>query len=147
LFPSFITLAVYNMLTKDAVKEEAVSQSQQKLELVEGYVSNLFDYMLYIANSIQNDSEMNVILKAVAAGNVYEGPNAEYEQYVDRMKITNKIGNMTVHGDKAYVTILLKDGTSFTNYSLNEYNPLLFREEPWFERLNLLKGLESLWIG
>ncbi|MGM0882101.1 MAG: cache domain-containing sensor histidine kinase [Bacillota bacterium] len=147
LLPAFITLAVYNMLTKDAVKEEAVSQAEQKLELVDGYVTNLFHYMLYIANNVQNDSEMNVILKAIAAGKTYEGPNAEYERYMDRTKITNKIDNMTVLGDKAYVTILLKDGTYFANYPLYEYNPNRFREESWFEHLNLLKGLESSWIG
>jgi two-component system sensor histidine kinase YesM len=135
------------MLTKDAVKEEAVSQAGQKLELVDGYVTNLFQYMLYIANNVQNDSEMNVVLKAVAAGKTYEGPNAEYERHMDRMKIANKIDNMTVLGAKAYVTILLKDGTYFANYPLYEYNPNRFRKEPWFEHLNQLKGLESSWIG
>ncbi|CAM4345414.1 two-component system sensor histidine kinase YesM [Paenibacillus endophyticus] len=147
LLPAFITLAVYNMLTKDTVKEEAVSQAHQKLELVDGYVTNLFHYMLYIANNVQNDSEMNVILKAVAAGKVYEGVNAEYEEFTDRSKITNKIDNMTVLGDKARVTILLKNGTHFANYPLYEYNPNLIREEPWFDRLNQLRGLESFWIG
>lgn len=147
LLPAFITLAVYNMLTKDAVKEEAVSQAHQKLELVDGYVTNLFQYMLYIANNVQIDSEMNVILKAVAAGKTYQGPNAEYERHMDRTKITNKIDNMTVLGEKAYVTILLKDGTYFANYPFLEYNPNLFREEQWFKRLNELSGLESLWIG
>ena len=147
LVPAFITLALYNMLTKDAVKEEAVAQSRQKLQLVDGYVSNLFDYMLYIANTVQHNSEMSMLLKEIAAGKVYEGDNANYSQYTDRMKIINKIENMTVYGDKAYVTILLTDGTNFTNYSVADFNPNLMKEEPWFEKLDGLKGLESLWIG
>lgn len=146
LLPAFITLTVYNMLTKDAVKEEAVSQSQQKLELVDGYVTNLFDYMLYNANTVQIDSEMNAILKALAAGKIYEGPNAEYERYVESSKIINKIDDMSALGEKVYVTILLKNGTFFANYALDEYNPNLFRKEPWFGKLNQLRGLESAWI-
>jgi len=135
------------MLTKDAVKEEAVAQSRQKLQLVDGYVSNMFDYMLYIANTVQHNSEMSMILKEIAAGKEYEGENANYEQYTDRMRIINKIENMTVYGDKAYVTILLTNGTSFTNYSSADFNPNLMKEEPWFGKLDDLKGLESLWIG
>ncbi|SFE96765.1 two-component system, sensor histidine kinase YesM [Paenibacillus algorifonticola] len=147
LLPALITLAVYNMLTKDAMKQEAVTQSQQKLELVDGYVSNLFNYMFYIANNVQLDSEMNRIMKAIASGKTYEGASAEYDRYLDRMKIMNKIENMTVVGDKAYVTILLKDGTNFANYSIDEYNPGLFREEPWFAQLSGLSGLQSFWPG
>lgn len=147
LVPAFITLALYNMLTKDAVKEEAVAQSRQKLQLVDGYVSNLLSYMLYIANTVQHDSEMSIILKEIAAGKWYEGEHADFEKYSDKMKIINKIENMTVYGDRAYVTILLTDGTNFTNYSVSDFDPDLIREEPWFSSLNDLKGLESLWIG
>ncbi|MFX3636196.1 MAG: sensor histidine kinase [Candidatus Pristimantibacillus sp.] len=147
LLPAFFTLTIYSTLTKDAMKEEAVSQSKQKLELVDGYVTNLFEYMLYTANNIQMDAEMNAILKAIANGKTYEGPNADYERYLDRMKITNKIDNMKLLGDLAYVTLLLKDGTYFANYPFDEYNPNLFRDEAWFGQLNELSGLESLWVG
>ncbi|WP_020619320.1 cache domain-containing sensor histidine kinase [Paenibacillus daejeonensis] len=147
LVPAFITLALYNMLTKDAVKEEAMTQSRQKLQLVEGYVSNLLDYMLYIVNTVQHDSEMSRVLKEIAAGKLYEGANAEYEKYTDWMRIINKIEHMTVYGDKAYVTILLTDGSTFTNYSTDEYAPNNLRQEPWFEDLNQLKGVQSLWLG
>ncbi|WP_028609399.1 cache domain-containing sensor histidine kinase [Paenibacillus harenae] len=148
LLPALITLSVYNTMTKAAVKEEAVSQSQQKLKLVDGYVTNLFKHMLYIANSVQIDSEINVILKAIAAGKTYGGPNAEYERYMDRAKITGKIDDMKLLSldEVYYVSILLKDGTSFANYPLDEYNPNFFREEAWFGKLDSLKGLQSAWI-
>lgn len=147
LVPAFITLALYNMLTKDAVKEEAIEQSRQKLQLVDGYVTNVFDYMLYIANSVQNDSSMTVVLKEIAAGKTYEGPNADYEKFLDNNKILSKIYNMTIHGDRAYVTILLTDGTRFTNYPLSEFDPLELQDEPWFPEMDSLRGMQSLWIG
>ncbi|RIX50835.1 HAMP domain-containing protein [Paenibacillus nanensis] len=147
LVPAFMTLIIYNMLTKDAVKEEAVVQSRQKLQLVDGYVANLFDYMLYITNTVQNDPAMSGVLKEIAAGKVYEGPNGEYERFLDQTKITSKIDNMTMYGDKAYVTILLNDGTKFTNYSISDFDPIRLREEAWFNELDTLTGMESLWIG
>ncbi|WP_168119791.1 histidine kinase [Paenibacillus sp. HB172176] len=147
LVPAFITLLLYNVLTKDAVKQEAILQSQQKLQLVDGYVSNLFDYMLYIGNTLQNDPKMQIILKAIAAGKSYEGPDAEYERYMDRSQITNKIETMTAHGDKAYVSVILKDGSVYTNYSLADFDPHSLQEEAWFPQLDELKGLQSFWIG
>lgn len=147
LLPAFTTLFIYNMLTKDAVREEAVSQSRQKLELVDGYVTNLFEYMLFMANSVQMDTELNIIMKAISAGKTYEGPNGEYERHNDRAKILNKIDSMSVLGEKVYVTILLKDGSSFANYPLDEFNPDRFREESWFQKLDSLKGMQSYWVG
>lgn len=147
LLPAFITLTLYNMLTKDAVKEEAVVQSRQKLQLVDGYVTNLFDYMLYITNSVQNDPEITSVLKEIENGKTYEGPNGEYDRFLDQTKIISKIDNMTIYGDKAYVTILLKNGSKFTNYNISEYDPAGLLDEPWFGELDSLRGLQSLWIG
>ncbi|MDQ6422786.1 histidine kinase [Paenibacillus sp. LHD-117] len=147
LVPAFITLAIYNMLTKDAVKEEAVAQSRQKLQLVDGYVTNLFDYMLYIANSVQNDSSLSVVLKEIANGKTYDGPNGEYERFLDQAKILSKIDFLTIQGDSAYVTILLKNGTKFTNYPISDFDPIALKDEPWFGQLDGLTGMQSLWIG
>lgn len=147
LVPAFITLILYNMMTKDAVKEEAVVQSRQKLQLVDGYVTNLFDYMLYITNNVQNDPAMSGVLKEIAGGKTYDGPNGAYERFLDQSKILSKIDDMTVRGDKAYVTILLEDGTKFTNYNLSEFDPIQLQSEPWFGELNSLRSMQSLWIG
>lgn len=147
LVPAFITLAIYNMLTKDAVKEEAVVQSRQKLQLVDGYVKNLFDDMLAIANSVQNDSSLVVVLKEIANGKTYDGPNGAYEQFLDQSTVLSKIDLLTIQRDRAYVTILLKNGIRFTNYSISDFDPLRLMEEPWFEQMDSLTGLQSLWMG
>jgi len=146
LLPALITLSMYNTLTKAAVKEEAVLQSEQRLELIDGYLTNLFDYMLYTANNIHMDAGTNALLKAISSGKSYEGPNAEYERFNDRQSITTKLDNMKLLGDKLYVTILLKNGDSFDNYGKDEYDAKLFWEEPWVAKLKDLSGLQSLWI-
>lgn len=50
-------------------------------------------------------------------------------------------------GEKSYVTILLKNGKHYTNYSLSEYNPEQLFQEPWFKELDGVFGYEAVWIG
>jgi two-component system sensor histidine kinase YesM len=148
LIPALISLTIHNNLTRDAMKDQAVSNAQETLLLVDGYVTNLFKHMLYIANYVQMDTEMNTILKDVAAGKTYEGPDAEYRRFYDRNRIITKIDNITDVGDqKVYVTILLPNGTYYANYSLHEYDPTQMIKEPWFKQLNNLYGFQSYWIG
>lgn len=146
LIPSLITLAVSNELTRDAVREQAENNAEEQLMLVEGYLTNLFSYMLHISNYIIVEPDMSTILKEQAAGKRYTGPDAEYLEFRDRNRITSQLDNITIVGEKIYVTILLPNGRHFTNYSVQEYDPLLFFEEPWFEKLNSLAGMESFWV-
>ncbi|MBA4493317.1 sensor histidine kinase [Paenactinomyces guangxiensis] len=148
LIPACISLTIYNYLTKDEVKEQAITNSQESLQLVDVYVTNLLNDMLYIANYIQIDSEMTSILKESAAGKIYQGPDAYYQRFMDQRKIISKIDNITLVGEKScYVTILLKNGQFYTNYQVHEYHPVQLFKEPWFERLNGLYGFESYWVG
>ncbi|NOV01988.1 cache domain-containing sensor histidine kinase [Paenibacillus planticolens] len=146
LIPACITISVYNYLTRDAVKEQAVSNAAESLKLVDGYVTNLLKYMLNITNYIQMDSEINTILREVS-GTGYQGADIEYRRFADRYKITSKITNITFTGEKSYVTILLKNGTYYTNYPLYEYDPMQIFEEPWFGKLKDLSGIQSYWVG
>lgn len=146
LIPACITISVYNYLTRDAVKEQAVSNAAESLKLVDGYVTNLLKYMLNIANYIQIDSEINTILNEVSKAG-YQGADIEYRRFADRSKITSKITNITFTGEKSYVTILLKNGTYYTNYPLYEYDPAQIFQEPWFDKLKELNGLQSYWVG
>lgn len=147
LIPACITLLMYNYLTRDAVKEQAVSNSQESLLLVNNYVSNTLKYMLNIANSIQMDSDLNSIMKRNVFGAPYTGPTAEYDEFNDRNKILKQIDNITIGGEKSYVTILLSNGTYYSNYSVYDYNPINLTKEPWFSQLKNLYGFNSLWVG
>ncbi|NHN32373.1 sensor histidine kinase [Paenibacillus agricola] len=148
LIPTLISLTIHNDLTRDAMKEQAVTNAQETLLLVDGYVTNLLKHMLYITNYVQNDIEMNTILKEVAAGKQYEGPDAEYRKFYDTTRVIEKLDTITgVGGEPAYVTIILPDGTYYANYSLHDYNPIHMLKEPWFGQLNNLYGYQSYWIG
>lgn len=146
LIPTLITLSVSNVLTRDAVREQAEENAEEQLKLLDGYLRNLFEYMLNISNYVIVDPDMGVILKEQAAGKVYTGPNAEYREFEDRNEITRKIDNISLVGEKTYVTILLPNGRAFTNYSVSEFHPQLLFEELWFPALDQLTLMEAFWI-
>ena len=51
--PAVISLIVYNGLSREAVKRQAVSNARDSLQLVAGSVTNLLSSKLNIANYIQ----------------------------------------------------------------------------------------------
>ncbi|MCZ8516200.1 histidine kinase [Paenibacillus filicis] len=148
LLPALLSLLIYNNLTQDAVRKQAVSNSQESLLLVNGYVTNLLKSMLNIANYVQTSPDMTTYFKQLVSGTVYTGEeNTEYRRYTDTKRIIDQLDSFKTILDKSYITVLLTNGTVFTSYSTEEYNPLLFQEEPWFKQLSGLTGLQSYWTG
>lgn len=148
VFPTIIMLPIYNYLSKDAVQEQAVLNANRELDLINGSVSKLLDDMLYITNFIQVDSELNAILKSKSAPQSGK-PNQQeaYEQYLNDVKVLKTIDNITLVGEKSYVTILLTNGKTYANYPDSDYVAKNMFNEPWFDQLDNISGYESVWIG
>lgn len=147
LVPTLMTMSVYNLLTRNAVKEEAMQNAQIQLQLVDVNVSGLLKYMVYVSNYIMVDPEINYILKEQAAGKQYTGEHAEYLEFSILYRVTSKIDNISIVGEKTYVTILLPNGKFFINYPMEEYDPRLLFQEEWFKELDRLQGTEGYWVG
>jgi len=145
LVPAFITLLLYNALTQEAVKRQAITNAQDSLQLVHDSVTNLMKNMLNVANYIQVNPAMNAYFKQVDAGQAAKSD--PYTQFTERKYVLDQLDSLTVLGEKSYVTVLLSNGQYFTNYSVQEFDPLSLREEPWFERLRTLQGFQSYWAG
>ncbi|CAM4520623.1 sensor histidine kinase [Paenibacillus macerans] len=144
LVPAAFTLNVYHALTQKAVKQQAIANAENSLELVNGSVTHLLKGMLDIANYIQVNAGLNTYFKLVASG--YKEPDP-YRKFTDANRVLEQLDSLTVVGEKSYVTVLLTDGSYFMNYSVSDYNPLDLLQEPWFEQLDELQGLDSYWIG
>jgi len=149
LIPAFLSLALSNYLTQDAVKEQAQENAMQSLRLAEGYVSNLLNNMTYIANYIQVlDSDMRTILQRRAADASPEtSAPVDYHQFTDTKTIIDKIDNISIIGEEVLVTILLTNRIYYANYSRDDYDPMRIFDAPWFPELQDIYGLESKWIG
>lgn len=149
MLPSVLSFSIYNYLTQDAVRKQAVYNSQESLKLVDGYVANLFMSMLSITNYVQLDSDMNAYFKQLVYGQAKkEDP---YTRFTSEDRIRKQLVSLAYSGvsgrdsRNSYVTVLLNDGSFFTSYPDDEYNPLEFRKEAWFADLNV-RGLQSNWI-
>ncbi|WP_407272282.1 sensor histidine kinase [Radiobacillus sp. PE A8.2] len=146
VLPVIITLSIFNYLTRDAMEEQAITNANKALELTEEYVLKLLEDMLYVTNFIQVDTELNAILKNKAEQDTTDFTNQTYEQFLQDRNVMSTIENITLVGEKSQVTILLKNGKSYTNYPVTDYNPVRLLEEDWFNELASKHGYESLWI-
>lgn len=126
------------------MKEQAISNANKELELAEEYVLKLLEDMLNITNFVQLNTELNAILREKAEQ--VDSTHQEYEQFLKDRTVMNTIENITLVGEKAQVTILLKNGKYYTNYSISDYNPLNIFQEEWFAQLDTKNGYESIWI-
>ncbi|WP_261807894.1 cache domain-containing protein [Paenibacillus sp. N3.4] len=147
LIPALVTLIVYNYLTRDAVKEQAVSNAQQTLLLVDGHVTNTLKHMLYLLNYIQVDSNgISSTFKQFTAGD-WGTTNPAYEEYKARADILAKIESATAAGEPSYLTVILNNGIFFMNYQIDFFDPSRILQEPWIPKVQGLQGLDSYWVG
>lgn len=142
--PAVISLIVYNGLSREAVKRQAVSNARDSLQLVAGSVTNLLSSKLNIANYIQVNSGLNTYFKQVASGNEEKDP---YRRFTDANRVLEQLDSLTVVGEQTYVTVLLTNGAYYMNYSVSDYNPPDLTRQPWFRQMKELRGLESYWTG
>ncbi|GMK37513.1 sensor histidine kinase YesM [Paenibacillus sp. CCS19] len=145
LVPALLTMLIYNGLTRDAVEQQARSNSTDAMQLVRGSVNNLLQGMLNLANYIQVNTDINGTLKRIADGS--ESTADPYNRFTATSRIMQQLEGLTYIGEKSYITIILTNGTTFTNYSKDEFDPLRFKQEPWFQQLEGLAGLRSYWVG
>lgn len=145
ILPSLIAVSVTSYITKGLLEERAISNTRHSLETADLYLSNLLDNVIYISNYIQFDSEINTILKQY--WNDQQVNKTTTVKVSDQAKITKKLEGITFLLDKIFITVLTPGHTYYSNYSYSEYDPNLFFDEPWFNKLNELKAYETYWLG
>ncbi|KRE32629.1 cache domain-containing sensor histidine kinase [Paenibacillus sp. Soil522] len=142
LVPAVLTMLIYNSLTREAVEQQAMANATDAMKQVNGSVNNLLQGMLNLSNYIQVNTDMIAYFKQIVNGQ----PIDNYSQFMATNRIMQQLESLTYIGEKSYITIILTNGTTFTNYSKDEFDPLLFLKEPWFKNLQELAGLQSYWI-
>lgn len=151
LIPALLTLIIYNYLTRDAVKNQAVLNAQQTLQLVDGHVTGTLKNMMYIMNYIQYDTGMNMTFQdfSMKSGDTN---NPSYEEFRARQEVLTKLETITGAGEtsagkQTFVTVILNNGTYFTNYRVSDYDPTRLLKESWIDKVRTLKGIDSYWVG
>lgn len=146
LFPWVSTYIVSNYFTKDVLEQRAATQSEDDLRMIELGIKNMIDDMMYTSNYIQFDTKMNQLLKSHKLIDP-DSPSVKQEIALNYIKISNELSGITDLLMPLYITILFKNDLFYTNYSQIDFNPLQFKEKPWFEKLDHLSFYETYWLG
>jgi two-component system, sensor histidine kinase YesM len=146
LFPWVSTYIVSNYFTKDVLEQRAAKQSEDDLRMIELGIKNMFDDMMYTSNYIQFDSNMRQFLKSHELIDP-NSSNVKQEIALNYIHISNELSGITDLLMPLYITILYKNDLYYTNYSQIDFNPLQFKEKPWFEKLDHLSFYQSYWLG
>lgn len=146
LFPWVSTYIVSNHFTKDVLEQRAAKQSEDDLRMIELGIKNIFDDIMYTSNYIQFDTDMNQLLKSHELIDP-NSSNVKQEIALNYLHISNELSGITDLLMPLYITILYKNDLYYTNYSQIDFNPLQFREKPWFDKLEHLSFYETFWLG
>ncbi|SDN34616.1 hypothetical protein SAMN05443253_110167 [Bacillus sp. OK048] len=146
LFPWVSTYIVSDYFTKDVLEQRAATQSEDDLRMLELGIKSMLDDMMYTSNYIQFDTNMNQLLKT---HKLIDANSANVKQKIalNYIHISNELSGITDLLMPMYITILFKNDLYYTNYSQIDFNPLQFKEKPWFEKLDHLNFYQSYWLG
>lgn len=142
LIPAVLTMLIYNSLTREAVERQAKENATDSMQLVNGSINNLFQGMLNTANYFQANTDMKSSFIKMLNSDLNP-----YDKFTATNRIMQQLETLTYIGEKSYITIILTNGETFTNYSKDEVDPLTFQKEPWFNNLKQLTGLQSYWVS
>ncbi|MEK8127919.1 histidine kinase [Paenibacillus filicis] len=146
LIPAASALSLSSYWTQNVLKRQAIDNAEASMDVVHQYVLTLIQNMIYISNKIQFDPEINSILLQNKAFEKSKSQQRDPQIWMGERKIGQFLDNLLMD-DSLYITLLLEDGTSMTNYAYKSMNPSRYLDEAWFPKLNELTALETFWVG
>ena len=147
MLPAVISLTVSNMNTKSVVQRHAVDNALGTLEIIDRYIENMVNKMLYVSNFVQFDSEIQSIIRQKSNVDPADSKDQFVVDYFNTKKITEKLNNVSFPGERTHISIVLNNGTSYTNYSNMQYEAAHIFQEPWFKHLDSIASSSKYWIG
>jgi len=130
-----------SFFTVNLIKERVAHTAAESLQVSQAHIANIMSNMIRITNNIQFDVELVSILRYP------ESEGGKVKAIERHRKVGEKFDSFTLENPGIYVTILLPDGSHYTNYSYYDYDPLRFKDEAWFSSLQKKDSFETLWVG
>jgi len=144
LVPMLIMLPASEWLTKDKLRKNAENNALQSLEIANKSVSTILNNMLYVVNFIQFDVKMISLLRDELLSPV---EIETYDQYSKHMQLLRTLETLSLSGEQLFISILLPNGKSFTNYASRSFEPQQLINESWFVDVKEQLPYDGGWIG
>jgi two-component system sensor histidine kinase YesM len=144
LAPTLITFSGSELLTRDLLRKNAEDNAFQSLRIANESVRTILNNLLYVANFIQFDTELNSLLRE----QLNEPVNIEdYEQFSKQIKLMRTLETLSFSGEKLFISVILPNGKTYSNYASIRYNPKNLTSEPWFLAIKNQLPYEGAWLG
>ncbi|MEF2244057.1 sensor histidine kinase [Paenibacillus sp. IITD108] len=147
MLPAVITLIVSSANTKSVIQRQAIDNALGSLEVIDRYIENMVNKMLYVTNFVQFDSEIQSIVRQKSKADIDDSKAQFVVDYFNTKKITEKLNNVSFPGERTHISIVLNNGTTYTNYTNLLYDAAQIVHEPWFKHLNDIHSSYNYWIG
>ncbi|WP_159888537.1 sensor histidine kinase [Paenibacillus puerhi] len=134
LLPTIIMLYITSTFSQRIIREQTLDNAIQSLKMIQYQLYGIMDEMVSVSNRIQFDSELGSLLQ------IKDDPLAS-------RNITEKLEQWARDRPDMNLTLLLADGRYYSNYSYDEFNPSLFREQAWFRALPQSPDFETYYLG
>ncbi|MCP1308174.1 cache domain-containing sensor histidine kinase [Paenibacillus tyrfis] len=144
LLPAVVSFFVSNWFTQDVMKEQVTRNSQESLKIVDQYVANQLDRMLYILNLLQFDPDLHLFVTELGRMDPVRQP---YEIVQTKLKLNKRLDAILASFDPLYLTILLPNGDFWANYSSFDFDPKQLFDKPWYQETSELVHYQTRWVG
>ncbi|MCR8660229.1 sensor histidine kinase [Paenibacillus endoradicis] len=134
MVPTIIMLYNTSYFSQKIIQDQALDRANQSLRIVQNQLHNLMEEMIQVTNQVQFNEDMQSLLHQPSSTIIMRDVTTQLERVA------------SIRSD-IYLTLLMKDDRSFSNYSFYEANPDQFREEEWFDNATQLRPYETLYLG
>ncbi|WP_243864521.1 cache domain-containing sensor histidine kinase [Paenibacillus castaneae] len=132
--PTVIMLYSTSSFSQKIIREQALNSANQSLRIVQYQIHGLLEEMVEVSNRVQFNDELRSALH-------------KPDDPIVAMAVTAQLEQMASARPDIRLSLLMRDGRSYSNYSYYEYNPSSFREMPWFHNLSQLSPYDTLYLG
>lgn len=147
ILPGAAAILASGYAAKDVIKEHTIQSMEQKLELTGNHLSEYLKMMVEVTTLIQFDVELNTILKKQGKDTQAWGQEHDADYWLDRKQVQEKLRHLSLANDYLYITIVLANGTSYTNYTVSDFAPETFLQKPWVSQLTDRAAHQVYWLG
>lgn len=134
IIPTLVMLYNTSSFSQQIIREQALNSANQSLRIVQYQIHKIIEEMVDVSNRVQFNDELKSLLQR---------PDDPFVT----MSVTAQLEQMASARPDMRLTLLVRDGRFYSNYSFYEFDPSSFRQQPWFQKLSGLMPFDTLYLG
>ncbi|CAM4124476.1 histidine kinase [Paenibacillus alkaliterrae] len=134
MVPTLVMLYNTSSFSQQIIREQALNSASQSLRIVQYQIHGIIEEMVEVSNRVQFNDELKSLLQLP-------------DDPLVTLSVTAQLEQMASARPDIRLTLLMRDGRYYSNYSFYEFDPSSFRQQPWFQKLSGLSPFDTLYLG